>query len=69
MSISESIKEKLSENGMRVEMDYRDDVFIIFIKARGIDKIELKIKKATTTALTCNFNKLLIPNFYNVIDN
>jgi len=47
----------------------KDDILIIFIRARGIDEIELKIKKATTTALTCNFNKLLISNFDDVIDN
>ncbi len=47
----------------------KDDILIIFIRARGIDEIELKIKKATTTALTCNFNTLLIPNFDDVIDN
>jgi len=36
------------------------------LELRGIDEIELKIKKATTLALTFSFNKLLIPNFDNV---
>ena len=40
-----------------------DDVLIIFIRARGIDDIEIKIRKATTVALTYGINKLLIPNF------
>jgi hypothetical protein len=43
-----------------------DDVFIIYIRARGIDDIELTIRKATTVALTFGFNKLLIPNFDDV---
>lgn len=45
-----------------------EDVLIIFIRARGIDDIELKIKKATTVALTFGFNKLLTPNFDDVPD-
>jgi hypothetical protein len=47
----------------------KDDVLIIFIRGRGIDDIELRIKKATTVALAFSFNKLLTPNFDDVPGN
>ncbi|MBU3161499.1 hypothetical protein KPL37_17470 [Clostridium frigoris] len=53
---------------INVRTTSEDDVLIIYIRSRGIDEIELKIKKATTVALTSSFNKLLIPNFDNVPD-
>ena len=57
----------LSDRGfINVRTTSEDDVLIIYIRARGIDEIELKIKKATTVALTLTFNKLLIPNFDDV---
>ena len=59
----------LSDRGfINVRTTSEDDVLIIYIRARGIDEIELKIKKATTVALTFSFNKLLIPNFDDVPD-
>lgn len=59
----------LSDRGfITVRTTSEDDVLIIYIRARGIDEIELKIKKATTLALTFSFNKLLIPNFDDVPD-
>ena len=59
----------LNDRGyINVRTTSEDDVLIIYIRARGIDEIELKIKKATTLALTFSFNKLLIPNFDNVTD-
>ncbi len=59
----------LSDRGfINVRTTSEDDVLIIYIRARGIDEIELKIKKATTVALSFSFNKLLIPNFDDVPD-
>lgn len=59
----------LSDRGfINVRTTSEDDVLIIYIRARGIDEIELKIKKANTVALTFGFNKLLIPNFDDVPD-
>lgn len=59
----------LSDRGfINVRTTSEDDVLIIYIRARGIDEIELKIKKATTVALTFSFNRLLIPNFDDVPD-
>jgi len=59
----------LSDRGfINVRTTSKDDVLIIYIRARGIDEVELKIKKATTVALTFSFNKLLIPNFDDVPD-
>ena len=58
----------LSDRGfITVRTTSNDDVLIIYIRARGIDDIELKIKKATTVALTCSVNKLLTPNFDDVL--
>jgi hypothetical protein len=60
----------LNDTGfINVRTTNTDDVLIIFIRARGIDAIELKIKKANTVALTFSFNKLLTPNFDDVPDN
>ncbi|MEG0641174.1 MAG: hypothetical protein RR515_01130 [Clostridium sp.] len=60
----------LSDRGyITVRSTIEVDILIIFIRARGIDEIESKIRKATTVALTCTFGKLLIPNFSNVTDN
>ncbi|MBU3127964.1 hypothetical protein [Clostridium tagluense] len=60
----------LSDRGfITIRSTNKDDVLIIFIRARGIDEIELKIKKATTVALTCNVSKLLTPNFDDVPNN
>jgi len=59
----------LSDRGfINVRTTSEDDVLIIYIRSRGIDEIELKIKKATTVALSFGFNKLLIPNFDDVPD-
>ena len=59
----------LSDRGfINVRTTSEDDVLIIYIRARGIDEIELKIRKATTVALAFSFNKLLIPNFDDVPD-
>lgn len=60
----------LSDRGyITVRNTNKDDVLIIFIRSRGIDEIEFKMKKATTVALTCTFNKILIPNFDEVTNN
>lgn len=57
----------LSDRGfINVRTTSEDDILIIYIRARGIEEIELKIKKATTVALTSGFNRLLIPNFDDV---
>jgi hypothetical protein len=42
------------------------DVFIIFIRARGIDEIEPRLKKASTIALSYSYGDILIPNFDDV---
>jgi len=44
----------------------QDDVFIIFIRARGIDEIEPRLKKISTIALAYSFGPILIPNFDDV---
>jgi len=44
----------------------QDDILIIYIRARGIDEVELKIKKATTIALVSSYTRILIPNFDDV---
>jgi len=61
------LQDKNTES-INVRTTSEDDVLIIYIRARGIDEIELKIKKATTVALSFSFNKLLIPNFDDVPD-
>lgn len=59
----------LNDRGfINVRTTSEDDILIIYIRSRGIDEIELKIKKATTVALSSGFNKLLIPNFDDVPD-
>ncbi|MEG0773394.1 hypothetical protein [Clostridium sp.] len=42
------------------------DVFIIFIRARGIDEVEPRLKKAATIALSYSYGAILIPNFDDV---
>lgn len=60
----------LSDKGfITVRTTDNDDVLIIYIRSRGIDEIELKIRKATTVALTYSYNRILIPNFDDVPDN
>ena len=59
----------LSDRGfINVRTTSEDNILIIYIRARGIEEIELKIKKATTVALASSFNRLLIPNFDDVPD-
>ena len=54
----------LNDRGfITVRTTSNDDVLIIYIRARGIDEIELKIKRATTVALTFTCGTLLIPIF------
>lgn len=47
----------------------KEDILIIYIRARGIDEVELKIKKATTIALVSSYTRILIPNFDDVPEN
>lgn len=42
------------------------DVFIIFIRARGIDEIELRLRKTSTIVLASSCGPILIPNFDDV---
>lgn len=41
----------------------KKDVFIIFIRARGIDEIEDRIRRTTFNAISFSFGAILIPNF------
>ncbi|WP_291570056.1 hypothetical protein [Clostridium sp. UBA4548] len=47
----------------------RENVLIIYIRSRGIDEVELKIRKATTVALASSYNQILMPNFDDVPEN
>ncbi|WP_017416288.1 hypothetical protein [Clostridium tunisiense] len=59
----------LSDKGfINVKATDKEDVLIIFIRSRGIDEVELKIRKATTVALAYSYNRLLTPNFDDVPD-
>lgn len=60
----------LSDRGyITVRTTNDEDVLIIFIRARGIDEVELKIRRATTVAFSSAFPRLLIPNFSSVKNN
>ena len=59
----------LNDRGsINVRVTDRKDVFIIFIRARGIDEIEDRIRRATFNAHAFSIGSLLIPNFEKICE-